>query len=230
MLHGGGFWAGSVDNVDWLARHYAAKADCVVLSVDYRQPPDHPWPTANEDVYAVLQWAVAHGEAIGADPSRLAVGGVSAGGCIAASVALLARDRGGPSLCFQLLEIPMTDLTMSQPSITKFASGYLLTKSDIAESYDLYVPDVARRSHPEVSPFFAELGGLPPTYVVTCQYDPLRDEGAAYARRLGAAGVPAEHWEARGMVHSTNYLVRLKSARRSVEKSAAALRAALHSS
>jgi acetyl esterase len=229
LLHGGGFWTGSVDNVDWLARYYAVQARCLVLSVDYRLAPEYPWPTANEDAYSVLLWAAERAEEIGVDPTRLSIGGVSAGGGIAAVVAIMARDRGGPALRFQLIEIPTTDLTMSQPSMERFATGYVCTRAALLEGYEYYVPDAARRSDPAASPLFAEdLSGLPPAMVITCQYDPLRDEGEAYARRLAAAGTPAVHVRAKGLVHSTNYLERLRPARLTLRRAADALAEALH--
>ncbi|MCW2497501.1 alpha/beta hydrolase [Jatrophihabitans sp.] len=225
LLHGGGFITGSIDTVDSLARHYAVQARCLVLSVAYRLAPEHPWPRANEDAYAALLWAAAQP---GVDATRLSVGGVSSGATIAAVVALLARDRGGPALRLQLLEIPATDLTQSQPSMSRYASGYVCTRAGLLDGYEQYLPDAARRSDPFASPLFADLAGLPPAVVVTCQYDPLHDDGTAYVRRLREAGVPAEHIEVRGLLHSTNYLPRLRPARRSMARSATALAEALH--
>ena len=155
LLHGGGFWTGSVDNVDALARLYAVRADCVVVSVDYRLAPEHPWPTASEDAYVALRWMVGEAVELGIDPTRISVGGVSAGGCLAAVVAMMVRDRGGPALLFMLLEVPVTDLTASQPSMTQFATGYRTTKADLEESYDFYLPEVERRTDPYASPLAA---------------------------------------------------------------------------
>jgi acetyl esterase len=228
LAHGGAFWSGSLDQVDGLARHYVRSAGCVVASVDYRLAPEHPWPAAPEDCYAALRWLVRDAEALGVDATRVSVGGVSVGGCLAAVVALMARDRGGPPLVFQLLEVPVTDLTMSQPSITRFARGYLLTRDAIIEGYDYYLPDVARRTEPYASPLLAQdLSDLPPAFVLTSEYDPLRDEGEEYARRLRAAGVAVTAVRANGHAHSTTHSSRLiRSARRYQELTAAALRAA----
>jgi acetyl esterase len=191
----------------------------------YRLAPEHPWPAAPDDAYAVLTWLAATADELSVDGTRLSIGGVSAGGCIAASTALLARDRGGPPLVFQMLEIPIVDLTGSHPSVEKYGGGYLLTKRDMDEGFASYVPDPAQRR--AASPLFAaDLAGLPPALVLTAEYDPLRDEGEAYAQRLRAAGVPAETVRARNHVHSSTYST-LRSARRYRDRTAAALSRAL---
>jgi len=229
LMHGGGFWTGSVANVDALARLYAVRANCVVVSVDYRLAPEHPWPTAVEDGYVALRWTVAQAEELGVDAARLSVGGVSAGACIAAVVAMISRDRSGPSIRFMLLEVPVTDLTASLPSVKRFATGYRTTKAELEECYAFYVPDAAQRQEAYASPLLAEdLSGLPPAFVLTCQYDLLRDEGIAFAERLRAAGSPTRHVEIRGHVHGSTYTTNLESARASHELTAAALRDALH--
>jgi acetyl esterase len=229
FLHGGGFWTGSVENLDPMARLYAARANCVVVSVDYRLAPEHPWPIPIEDAFAALEWAVAQSDSLGIDTSRVSVGGVSAGAGIAAVLALMARDRGGPKLIFQLLEIPVTDLTGSSASMSTFASGYLCTRADLLEGYAFYVPDPEQRRDPYASPLLAaDLSGLPPAMVLTCEYDPLRDEGEAYAARLREAGSPTTVVRARGHVHSSTYNPKLRSAARYRAQTADALRAALH--
>ncbi|MCW2497500.1 alpha/beta hydrolase [Jatrophihabitans sp.] len=231
LLHGGSFWSGSIETVDPLARLYAERARCVVVSVDYRLAPEHPWPAAVEDGYTALQWLVTNAAELGVDPTRLGVGGVSVGGGMAAVVAMMARDRGGPRLRFQLLEIPVTDLTGSSESMTTYASGYLCTRAALLEGYALYVPDPAQRSMPYASPLLApDLTGLPPALVLTCEYDPLRDEGEALAARLREAGSPTELVRAKGHVHSSTYTQRLRSARGYQHRTADALRAALHGS
>ena len=229
LLHGGGFWTGSVDNVDDLARLYAVRANCVVVSVDYRLAPEHPWPTGLEDAYVALRWTVAEADDLGIDASRLSVGGVSAGGCMAAVVALMARDRGGPPLRFMLLEVPVTDLTASMPSISRFAAGYRTTKVELEECYEFYVPDPAQRREAYASPLFADdLSGLPAAVVLTCEYDLLRDEGIAFADRLRAAGSNVTHVDIRGHVHGSTYTTNLASSRSSHYVTADALREALH--
>jgi acetyl esterase len=224
LLHAGGFSYRIPTLLDDLAREYAAAVGCAVVTPHYRLAPEHPWPAANQDAYAVLSWLATHAGELGVDPARLSIGGISAGGSIAAATALLARDRAGPRLVFQLLEIPITDFTASHPSMQKYASGYLLTKRDLDEGFASYLPDPAQRR--AASPLFAEdLAGLPPALVLTAQYDPLRDEGEAYARRLRAAGVPTETICACNHVHSSTYST-LRSARRYRERTAAALRRA----
>ena len=229
LAHGGSFWSGGLEQVDALAREYAAKAQCCVLSVEYRLAPEHRWPTAAEDMYAVVRWAAREADTLGIDARRLSVGGLSVGGGLAAVTALMARDRGGPQLVFQLLEIPVTDLTMSQPSVRRFATGHLLTRSALEEGYGLYVPNPADRVHGYASPLLApDLSGLPPALVLTCEYDPLRDEGEAYARRLHEAGVRVRSVCAFGHVHSSTYVPgRPRSAARYRAMTARALRDAL---
>jgi acetyl esterase len=229
LLHGGSFWAGSIEAVDALARLYADRADCVVVSVDYRLAPENPWPVGVEDGYAALKWLVTQADELGVNTDRLSVGGVSAGGGMATVVAMMARDRGGPRLRFQLLEIPVTDLTASQPSMTTYASGYLCTRAELLEGYAFYVPEPSKRSHAYASPLLAsDLTGLPPAMVLTCEYDPLRDEGEALAARLRESGSPTELVRANGHVHSSTYNQRLASARRYQRRTADALHAALH--
>jgi acetyl esterase len=215
-LHGGGFFNGSILHSEPVARNYAAGAHCAVASVGYRLAPEHPWPAAPDDAYAALEWLARSADELGVDAARMSIGGVSAGANIAAVTAIAARDRGGPSLVLQLLEIPVTDLTQSQPSMTAFATGYVATRAELAEGNEYYVPDPAQRADPRVSPLFADLAGLPPAYVLTCEYDPLRDDGEAYADRLRAAGVPTELVRARGHIHGSTYATvwYLPSARR----------------
>lgn len=229
LAHGGSFWSGGLDQVDALSREYASTARCCVLSVEYRLAPEHRWPTAAEDMYAVVRWAANEADALGVDATRISVGGLSVGGDLAAVAALMARDRGGPRLVFQLLEIPVTDLTMSQPSVRRFASGHLLTRTALEEGYGFYVPNPVDRNHGYASPLLAsDLSGLPPALVLTCEYDPLRDEGEAYARRLHDAGVRVRTVCAFGHVHSSTYVQgRPRSAARYRAITARALRDAL---
>lgn len=202
-LHGGGFCYGSTRNSDAMTRELAASG-MVVVSVDYRLAPEHPWPVPVDDAYRALTWAQEHTSDLGGT-GVLTVGGSSAGGALAAAAALMARDQGGPALAGHMLDIPVLDLTMSTgTSLDRYARGYLLTKAGLAESYDYYVPDRDDRRDPYASPVLApDVSGMPPLVLVTCQYDPLRDEGEAYAARLRAAGVPVEAILARGHVHSS---------------------------
>ena len=203
-LHGGGFWIGKVDQFDGECCACAVGAGCVVASVDYRLAPEHRFPTAPEDCWSALCWLVEHAAELGVDTSRISVGGASAGGCLAAVLTLMARDRGGPSLTRQVLEIPVTDLTMSQPSIVENGAGYMLTRDAITQYVGYYLTDPADATNPYASPLLAEdLTGLPPALIMTAECDPLRDEGEAYARRLEDAGVPVtlKRWD--GQLHGS---------------------------
>lgn len=232
FIHGGSFWLGSVDEYDPLCRWYAGAAGCVVISVEYRLAPEFAYPTAPEDCYAALLWTVDHAGALHIDPDRISVGGVSAGGGLAASVTLMSRDRSGPAILFQALEIPSLDFTLSQPSIDEFGRGHLLTRESLVEGYGFCIPDLDRRREPYASPLLAEnLSGLPPAFILTAECDPLRDEGEAYGARLRAAGGAAVVHRAAGHLHGSIYLTRfLPSARQAVNRTTAALRAAYASS
>jgi acetyl esterase len=190
-FHGGGWVQGSVATHDASCRLLAHLSGVRVLSVDYRLAPEHPYPAAVEDALAVYAWAADHPDRLGADPARLAVGGDSAGGNLAAVVALAARDDERlPAVAFQLLLYPVTDVAAKTESYRRFSSGYLLTESGMDWFVSKYLPDPARRTEPQASPLRAEsLAGLPPAYVATCIPDVLRDEGEAYAARLREAGV-----------------------------------------
>jgi acetyl esterase len=207
-LHGGGFWVGALDHFDVLCRALAEDAECVVVSVDYRLAPEHKFPTAAEDCYAALLWVAAHAPELGVDPARISVGGVSAGGNLAAVVALMARDRGGPRLALQVLEIPITDLTDLAP--LRVPAEDLVLPSGKDEYAGHYLADPAEAATPYASPLLApDLSGLPPALVMTAEYDAFAAEGAAYARRLAEAGVPVEHrcWE--GQFHGSQQLAAL---------------------
>jgi acetyl esterase len=229
FAHGGSFWSGNLDQIDAMARRYARTARCCVLSVDYRLAPEHRWPAAIEDYYAVLAWASENASSLGFDPRRISVGGVSCGANLAAVTALMARDRGGPEISFQLLEVGCFDATQSFPSMTEFASGYLVTKEELAKGWEWYLPDGVDPKDPYISPLFAEKHtGLPPALILTCEFDPLRDEGEAYGERLRSAGVEVELIRARGHIHSSTYSESwlVPSARRYQRRTATALRRA----
>lgn len=229
FAHGGAFVSGSIEETDGLCCEYAMHAGCLVVSVGYRLAPEHRWPTAAEDVYAALRWVCAEADGLGADSARLSVGGASVGGGLAAAAAMMARDRGElPPLRLQLLEIPALDLTLGSPSATRYASGYLLPRAWLEQGYAMYAPEERQRRDRYASPLLApDLAGLPPAFVLTCQYDPLRDDGERYERRLRAAGVPVEAVRARGHVHSSTYSA-MRSARRYRRIGAEALRRAHH--
>ena len=209
-IHGGGFWTGTLDHSDAACRRIVHDVGCAVVSVAHRLAPECPFPGPAEDCYAALGWVAEHAEGLGLDPDRLSIGGVSSGGNLAAAVTLMARDRGGPAIAFQVLEIPVTDLTMSQPSIEENAAGPLLTRAGVAWFIDGYLADPADATHPYASPLLApDVAGLPPALVMTAELDPLRDEGEAYARRLAAAGVAVEHHRWDGQFHGSQSMAAL---------------------
>src|SRR5262245_34428066 len=201
-FHGGGWAICSLETHDATCRELANGAGCAVVSVDYRLAPEHRFPAAPEDCYAALGWVAGNAAAIGADASRIAVGGDSAGGNLSAVVARLARDRRGPRLCHQLMIYPVTDYAFDTPSYRQNAEGPLLTREAMRAFWKLYLAREEDGRSPYASPLrAADLASLPPAHVITAEYDPLRDEGEAYARRLEAAGVPVSVRRYDGMVH-----------------------------
>jgi acetyl esterase len=201
-LHGGGWALGDLDMQDDTCRRLAAGASCVVVSVDYRLAPEHRFPAALDDAYNVLAWSRTHAREIGGAPGRLAVAGGSAGGNLAAAAALGARDAGDPSLELQVLIYPALDSSMTEPSYTENATGYMLSRDMMTWFWGQYVPEPAEARNPLASPSFAaDLSGLPPALVETAEFDPLRDEGERYARRLAAAGVDVELNRHNGLIH-----------------------------
>ena len=200
-FHGGGWVLGSIDESDPVARGLSVAADCVVISVGYRLAPEHPFPAGLDDCVAALRWCADHAGELGIDGDRLAVGGDSAGGNLAAAAAMVARDTGGPPLRLQVLVYPVTDFDVTTPSMVDNAEGYLLTRDAMQWFYDHYT-DPSQRDDPRAAPLRAtELAGLPPALVLTAEFDPLRDEGEAYARRLVDAGVDATVSRYDGMIH-----------------------------
>ncbi len=200
-LHGGCWIIGDLDTHDADCRSIASRAHCVVVAVHYRLAPEHRFPAAVEDAVAALDWVVGEADRLGADPTRLTVAGVSAGGNLAAAAALAARDRGGPSLAAQVLVYPITDCDLDRESYRLFGSGYLLTIATMKWSWDLYAGD--DRAHPLASPMRAvDHRGLPAALVMVAECDPLRDEGLAYADVLAAAGVEVTALEVEGQVHA----------------------------
>jgi len=192
FFHGGGFMYGDLDSHDAPCRFLAERAGVRVLAVDYRLAPEHPFPAAFDDALAAYRWAVENALTLGVDPDRIAVGGDSAGGNLAAGVALAAAREGLP-LAFQLLVYPATDATRQTRSFELFGSGFYLTRRFMELANELYVPDEADRKDPHASPLFDDVPeGLAPAYVATAGFDPLRDEGEAYARKLCDAGVRVE--------------------------------------
>jgi acetyl esterase len=200
--HGGGWTIGNLDAADATARRLCTLAGCIVVSVDYRLAPEDPHPAAVDDAYAAVVWAAQNASRLGGDAERIAVGGDSAGGNLAAVVCHLVRDRGGPALRHQLLVYPVIDCAMDTQSYRE-NDRYLLTPELMAWFFDHYCPEDVDREHAAISPIrAADLSGLPPAHVITAEYDPLRDEGAAYAEALEAAGVPVQYECYEGQIHT----------------------------
>jgi acetyl esterase len=199
---GGGWSLGTLDACDDVCRRLANGAGCVTVSVGYRLAPEHKFPAAVEDCYAAVAWAAANAGELGADPSRVAVGGDSSGGNLAAAVALLARRRGGPALVHQLLVYPNTDYQADTPSMREMNDEYFFNPQAVRWYWDLYLASAADGANPLASPLREpDLSGLPPATVICAEFDPLRDEAERYAGRLSQAGVPAEVTRYDGMVH-----------------------------
>jgi acetyl esterase len=202
-FHGGGWVRGDLDTHDGLCRLLADASGCVVVSVAYRRAPEHPFPVPLRDAYAATAWVSDHADVVGGDPDRVAVGGDSAGGNLAAAVSLLARARGGPDLDHQVLLYPVTDHAFDTGSYAENAEGYLLSRASMRWYWRQYLDDDVDGANPYASPLrVRDCSGLPSATVVTAGYDPLRDEGAAYADRLQSAGVPVTHADYPGMVHT----------------------------
>jgi len=203
FLHGGGWTIGSVDVYDPFARAIANRALATVVSVEYRLAPEHPFPAALDDCWHALRWVATHAEQFEADPSRVAIAGDSAGGNLAAVCALLARDAGAPALALQALIYPVTDTDLTTTSYVENGKGYFLEASTMRWFVDCYTRNGADATDWRIAPLRApDLAGVAPALVITAEYDPLRDEGEAYARRLAAAGVPTELRRFDGMIHA----------------------------
>jgi acetyl esterase len=204
FIHGGGFWLGSIDErvVDAACRERSVGADCIVVAVDYRLAPEHTFPTPVEDCYDALLWAHQHAEEFGGDPDNLSIGGVSAGANLAAAVCLAVRDRRGPNMRLQLLEVPPLDLTLETMRASGVGDAFGITDADMQLSNELYLIQPSDAANPLASPLLADnLAGLPAAHIMTAEFDPLRLEGERYAERLRAAGVAASHISAPGAVH-----------------------------
>jgi acetyl esterase/lipase len=199
--HGGGFVFCDLDSHDGLCRNIANRVRAVVVSVHYRLAPENQWPDAAEDVYGVTRWAASNAESLGGSSSRIAVGGDSAGGNLAAVTAIMARDRGGPQLAAQLLLYPMIAADFDTESYRLYGNGFYNPRPALQWYWDQYVPFLADREHPYASPLNSELTGLPPAVVVIAGHDPLRDEGVSYAEALAAAGVTTKRCNFEGGVH-----------------------------
>lgn len=200
--HGGGWVLGDLDSHDWICRKIANAAHCAVVSVDYRMAPEHIFPAAFDDALAAVRWVAENASTLRIDPTRIAVGGDSAGGNLAAAVAIAARDGGGPQLRAQILVYPATDLAMTGNYYGRFTEGLALTDDVMRWFIDLYIPDKAQRTDWRASPLLAKsVKGLPPALVLTAGFDPLCAEGEAYVARLTAEGVPVTTAYYPGQIH-----------------------------
>jgi acetyl esterase len=227
--HGGGWTRGNVYTVGKVCRYLSNKVGCIVVSVDYRMAPKYKFPIPVEDTYAALQWTVQHAAQLGGDPARVAVGGDSAGGNISAAVCLMAKEHDGPKIIFQLLAYPATDLSsLDTESYRKYGTGYDLTKADVEKYRDKYLRNAADRTNPYASPLLAkDLNKLPSALIITGEYDVVRDEGEAYAKRLQQAGVQARSFRCPGIGHGAAYwAVASGKVQNALDEAVAALRQA----
>jgi acetyl esterase len=227
--HGGGWVLGNLDGSDATARSLANASGCVVISVDYRLAPEARFPAAADDCFAATQWVASNASALGIDARRIAVGGDSAGGNLAAVVAQQAKAKGGPAIGFQLLVYPVTDYGFGTASYRDNAEGYLLSKASMEWFWGYYLNSPADGESPAASPMRAkDLSGLPRAHVITAEFDPLRDEGEAYAAKLKAAGVPVTCTRYDGMIHGFfGMTAAMDQAKDAMAEAAAALRASV---
>ncbi|MEY8016819.1 alpha/beta hydrolase [Mycobacterium servetii] len=234
FYHGGGFCLGDLDTHDPVARAHAVGAEAIVVSVDYRLAPEHPFPAGVDDCWAALRWVADNAAELGGDPDRIAVAGDSAGANLSAVMTHLARDNAGPELAFQLLWYPTVCADMSLPSFTENATAPVLDLEVIDAFLTWYLPDLDITDPAALPVTFApaaatDLSGLPPAYIGTAEHDPLRDDGARYAELLTAAGVPVEHSNEPTLVHGyVSFAMVIPAAAEATNRGLAALKRALH--
>jgi acetyl esterase len=235
FYHGGGWCLGDLETHDPVARAHAVETEAIVVSVDYRLAPEHPFPAGIDDSWAALRWVGEHAAELGGDPNRIAVAGDSAGGNISAVMTQLARDNGGPPLVFQLLWYPSLTADLSLPSYTENADAPMLDHDVIEAFVSWYVPDMDI-SDPTALPSTlapanaTDLSGLPPAFIGTAEHDPVRDDGARYAELLRAAGVPVELSNEPTMAHGyASFALVVPAAAEATNRGLAALKKALHS-
>jgi acetyl esterase len=230
-FHGGGFVLGDLETHDGICRALANESGCRTIAVDYRLAPEHRFPAAVEDAYAATVWMAQNAQSLGIDAARLAVGGDSAGGNLAAVMAQIAKQQGAPALAYQLLIYPVMQLGSDSEtqSMRANANGYFLERESMAWFTRCYAPDLKDRGDPRLSPLLCkDLAGLPPAYVVTAGHDPLHDEGRDYATALNEAGVPVTYVDYPGMIHGFfNFRDYIPKAKEAVVAAGAALRVAL---
>jgi acetyl esterase len=230
-VHGGGFMLGTIDMFDGHNLRLARELGVTVVTVDYRLAPEHPYPAGLEDCYAGLVWVAKNADALGIDPDRIAIHGESAGGGLCAGLALLARDRGGPSIAFQYLGVPELDDRLDTPSMRAFTDTPIWNRPNAVVSWDSYL-GAGKRGTPDVPIYAAparatDLTGLPPAYVSVMEFDPLRDEGIAYAQALMHAGVSVELHAFPGTFHGSSLVEQAEVSRREADEALAVLRRAL---
>ena len=230
-FHGGGWVIGNIAMTDQPCRLLANASGCMVVSVEYRLAPEHKFPAAPEDCYTATKWVYDKAQSLNVDPRRIAVGGTSAGATLAAAVALMGRDRGGPHIAYQLLVYPATTTDLSTSSHTQFAKDnyYILSRADMEWFWGHYLARDEDRSNPYACPAYAKtLTGLPPAFVITAEYDPLRDEGEAYAVRLSEEGVSTILKRYDGVTHGFFGMPELlEKAKVAIQDAAVALRNAI---
>jgi acetyl esterase len=206
-FHGGGFVIGDLETHDGLCRQFANEGGFRVIAVDYRRAPEHKFPAALDDAVAAVQWIEAHASELGVDANRIAVGGDSAGGALAAEITQFAKAKGAPKIAFQLLMFPVTQIGKDTSSLREFAIGYFLDKPTLDWFFGSYVPSGTDTSDTRISPLnAADFKGLPPAYVMLGGFDPLHDEGLAYAKKLQDAGVKVEIADYADLVHCFIYM------------------------
>ena len=227
-FHGGGFILGDLETEHPRCLVMAAEGEAVSIGVDYRLAPENPFPAGVEDCYAALQWVVDNATDLKIDPAKITIGGGSAGGNLTAAVALMARDRGGPDVAFQMLFYPVIDDRCETPSMTDGAGLYIWDYQNSLDMWNQYIGRERNNVSPYAAPARAEdLSGLPPAYMITCEHDPLRDEAILYAMRLMAAGVSVELHNYQGTVHGFDFFTPSPVSTRAVNESVEAFRRAM---
>ncbi len=229
-IHGGGFILGNIEMMDAWCQSASAEVDAVVVSVGYRLAPEDPFPAGLHDCYAALVWLAENAASLGVDPNRIAIAGQSAGGGLAAGLALFARDQGGPSICFQLLEIPEIDDRLDTPSMLAFQDTPFWNRPNAVWSWKHYLgPNHSGETSIYAAPSRAtDLAGLPPTYVSTMEFDPLRDEGLRYGMALLEAGISVELHNYAGTFHGSAFFPQAEPTRRNNAEVITLLRRRLH--
>ena len=227
FFHGGGWVVGNLESHDATCRALTNAAGCITIAVDYRLAPEHKFPAAPEDCYEATKWAVLNVASLGGDPQRVAVGGDSAGGNLAAAVALMSGDRGAPSLAYQLLLYPVTNHSFDTESCRQNGEGYLLTKDSMVWFWDHYLENDEAGKNPYASPLQAKyINSPPPGLVITAEFDPLRDEGEAYAKRLQDAGCDIKISRYDGTIHGFFSFFHLDAQKKALAEAAEGLRVA----